>query len=399
MKRISLLLIVALLSVTSQVTWGQVLLTQWTFTNPASTWGASPLAPTDSNANLVIGGLTRGSGLTTQVTSAGTAWGGAGYQDGISQASQTQASAIANGNFFTFTITAAPGFSVSLDNIAAHNIRRSASGPDKYIWQYSLDGTNFNDIGTAFIGGMGNTNSGGNPRTAVDLSGIAALQGVPSGTTITIRVPAWNALGDAGTFYFNGTNGNNLTINGTIASTPLPLDLITFKGNRERNVNHLEWITAQEQNVSHFELERGTDGRSFTKVAKINATGNNGTANNQYSYNDAAAAATSYYRLRMVDMDGSARYSNIVVLHDDAIISSRHLYPNPAESTLFIEGIAGKSTYRIMDVAGREIASHNTVTLIEGSVVMIDVAHLQQGIYFLQLSDDKGNETIRFIKK
>lgn len=397
MKRISLLLIV-LFSVVAQLTWAQPL-AQWAFTNTSGTPGPSPLDPVTSDANLSIGGLTRGPGLVSTGATAANAWGASDFQDGVATASQTMDIAITNENYSTFTITANPGYKVSIDSIGAYNLRRSTTGPQAYGWQYSLDGINFTTIATNLPTGSG-TGAAGNPKAGINLSGIPALQDVFSGTTITIRIIAWGTSSEGGVFYINGGGTNpNLNIFGSVVAVPLPLELLAFKGKREHTVNHLEWTTAHEENVSHFELERGTDGRSFVKVAKINATGNNGITNNQYSHNDATAAATSYYRLRMVDMDGSARYSNIVALHDDVIVNSRHLYPNPTESTLFIEGIAGKSTYRIVDVAGREIVSRNTVTLTEGSAVTIDVAHLQQGIYFLQVSDDKGNETIRFVKK
>jgi hypothetical protein len=397
MKRVKLLCIIALLCVTTQFTWGQVSLASWTFTNAALDWGPSPKPPTTSNSNVTIVGLTRGSGITISGSAAATAWGGAGFSDGVAIGSQTADSAISLGNYFTFTIAATTGNNMSLTEIGAYNIRRSSTGPATFKWQYSLDGTSFTDIGSNITAG-GNTNSTGNPQSAITLSGISALQNVPSGTIVTFRIVAWSATGLSGTFYFNSASTNpNLTISGIISSTPLPLTLVSFKGQAENNANVLNWVTANEDNVASFELERGTNGYSFDKIATLSAKGNS-TTSNHYTYNDATASTTAYYRLKMVDVDGKANYSDIVVLRKGAMQSTINVYPNPAESTLFLEGLTNNSSYRITDALGREVIPTITVNA-EDALTSINISGLVQGIYFLQLTNDNRTETIRFIKK
>jgi hypothetical protein len=400
MKRLKLLCILALLLAVTQVTWSQTVeLAEWTFTNAASNWGPSPFPPSDSNNNVTIGGLTRGSGVTTQGTAAANAWGGAGFYDNVIPAtSQSASTAAANGNFFTFSFRAKPGYTLSVTQIAAYNIRRSGTGPLRFIWQYSIDGTNFTDIGT-FLETLGNTTDVGNAQSAIDLSTITALQNATPTTTITFRVLAWSTTSNGGTFYFNGGGANpSLIINGIVGSTPLPLNILSFKGKQENNINHLEWVTTDEKNVSHFELERGTNGYTFDKVATLHAKGNNTTANNHYMYKDAHAGTTAYYRLKMVDKDDKANYSDIVILRKGTIQSTINVYPNPAENTLFLEGLTNNSSYRITDALGREVISA-TALPVESTPISINISGLVHGIYFLQLTNDNGIETIRFIKK
>ncbi|MFA6056822.1 MAG: T9SS type A sorting domain-containing protein [Taibaiella sp.] len=405
MKRVKLLCIIALLCVTTQFTWAQVSLASWDFTNltgGSGNWGPSPNPPTTSNSNVTVVGLIRGPGVTALATgsAAASAWGGAGFFDNVLTTSQTRDSAISLGNYFTFSISATIGNNLSLSEIGAYNIRRSNTGPAKYKWQYSLDGTSFTNIGVgdSIIAG-GNVNSPGNPQPAITLSGIPALQNVPSGTTVTFRIVAWGASGLTGTFYFNSAGTNpTLTINGTISSTPLPLTLISFKGQAENNANVLNWVTANEENVASFELERGTNGSSFDKIATLSAKGNNTATNNHYTYKDVDASTTAYYRLKMIDRDDKANYSDIVVLRKGAIQSTINVYPNPAENTLFIEGLTNNSSYRITDALGRE-AIPTTAVHAEGALTSINISGLVQGIYFLQLTDDNGMETIRFVKK
>lgn len=399
MKRVKLLCTIALLCVTTQFTWAQVSLASWTFTNAALDWGPSPAPPTTSNSNVTVVGLTRGPGITTSGSAAATGWGGNGFSDGVLTGSQTADSAISLGNYFTFSLTATTGNNMSLSEIGAYNVRRSNSGPSNFKWQYSLNGVSFTDIGGTIPTGGNFNASPGNPQSAIALSGIPALQNVPSGTTVTFRLVAWTATGISGTFYFNsgGTNPT-LAINGTISSTPLPVTLISFKGQSENNENILNWVTANEDNVASFELERGTNGHSFDKIATLSAKGNSTTSNNHYTYNDATASATAYYRLKMVDVDGKANYSDIVVLRKGVMQNTINVYPNPAESTLFLEGLTNNSSYRITDALGREAISTTTIHA-EGALTSINISGLVQGIYFLQLTNDNRTETIRFIKK
>lgn len=397
MKQVKLLCIIALLCSTTQFTWAQ--LATWTFSNASGVWGPSPAPPSTTNGNVTVVGLTRGSGVTVSGTAAGAAWGGNGFSDGVLTASQTADSAIALGNYFTFSLTATSGNNMSLSGIGAYNVRRSNSGPANFKWQYSLDGTSFTDIGAAISTGGNFNASPGNPQSAIVLSGIPVLQNVPSGTTVTFRVVAWTATGISGTFYFNsGGTDPSLTINGTISSTPLPLTLVSFKGQSENNTNILNWVTTREDNVASFELERGTNGQSFDKITTINAKGNSTTANNQYTYTDATAGTTAYYRLKMMDRDDKANYSDIVVLRKGAVQNNIHVYPNPAESILFLEGLANNSSYRITDALGRAVIAATAVPA-ENTRVSVNISGLVQGIYFLQLTDEHGMETIRFVKK
>lgn len=401
MKQVKLLLITAILSVAAQLTWAQVTLSQWTFTNASgSTWPASPYAPVDSNANVSIGGLTRGSGILTQGQTAANAWGGNGFYDNVTPA--TAATAATLGNFYTFTIKSKTGYSMSLTEIAPYNIRRSGTGPLNFIWQYSIDGTSFTDIGSALLTG-GNTDDVGNPKVAVALDGISALQNLPATTTVTFRLLAWGGTtSQGGTFYFNGSStatNNNLRINGTVApSTPLPLTLISFKGTSTPQANVLSWSTANEENVARFELERGTNGQNFNKIAVIEAKGNNATTRNHYAYEDAITGSVDYYRLKMIDRDDKATYSDIVLLRNDVVKNDVRIYPNPAEGTLNIEGLNAKSSYRITDIMGKEVISLTAAT--GNNPVSVDVSGLTEGTYLLQFTDDKGNyQHVRFVKK
>jgi hypothetical protein len=172
--------------------------------------GGPPLTPASVDPNATVPAATYG----FSVASAGASndWGGSGFS-----VTSTESAAIADSNFASFSITANSGYQESLTTIDAYTIRRSKTGPSTGIWQYSVGGGSFTDIGSAITWG-GTTTNAGNPEGSVDLSGISALQNVAPGTNVTLRVVTWGASSTGGTWYFNGngTNPTTLTFEGSV---------------------------------------------------------------------------------------------------------------------------------------------------------------------------------------
>jgi len=176
--------------------------------------GPSPQAPTTNDANVTIGGLTRGSAFGTSGSPAGNTWGTT-----VSVTSPTSATtAVTANSFITLSLKANTGYTLSLGGISAYNVRRSASGPTTGQWQYSVNGSSFTDIGTAITWGS-TTTSAGNSQTAITLSGITALQSLSSTTTVTFRCVLWGASATTGTWYLNQfQTGNDFEVVGTVTS-------------------------------------------------------------------------------------------------------------------------------------------------------------------------------------
>lgn len=129
--------------------------------------------------------------------------------------------AVENDEFIEFSIGALPGYTVSL-SILDTRFRRSGTGPDRFLWQYSLD--NFATPGAAIGDTIIYEESvpEGHDQDILDLSGISELQEVGSGTVITIRLYGWGASAGGGTFAIGRRSGNDLEIGGTIGFPPGP---------------------------------------------------------------------------------------------------------------------------------------------------------------------------------
>jgi hypothetical protein len=206
----ALLLFLASASASAQTT-----LLGWDFnplTGGMNNFGSSPYTPTTIDPGVSSSGLVRGAGIGTIGTGAANAWGGNDF------ITTNLAAAITANDFATFTITPGTGQTLSLSSIEPYNIRRSGTGPTTGQWQYAVGASPFTNILTPITWGAVTT-AAGNAQAAIDLSVIPALQNIPSGTTVTFRVVAWDGSGSPGTWYFNdpaGIPGIDLEVRGTL---------------------------------------------------------------------------------------------------------------------------------------------------------------------------------------
>jgi fibronectin-binding autotransporter adhesin len=200
----------------------QVTLAGWDF-NGKNSIASNPLSATTTASNISVGGLTLGGGLSA--SNAGSTFGGSAWY-GNSTITGDAGAAATNNDFISLTLTANAGYTISLNEISPYNIRRSGTGPSSFLWQYQLGSNAWTDIGSSFSGGATTSNSG-NSQSAITLSGISALQGVSSSSTIGLRLLGWGAssasggvTGGGGTAFLNQFQGGaDFIITGLVSST------------------------------------------------------------------------------------------------------------------------------------------------------------------------------------
>ncbi len=178
------------------------------------------------------------------------------------------------------------------------------------------------------------------------------------------------------------TGINNIQV--APANFVLPLTLLSFNASIEDNAVQLQWETAAEMNVSHFEIERSADGRSYNSLGRVSSNANGG---GRYSYLDNAAPSTQYYRLKMVDLDLSFTYSHVLLVRNSAGTDLR-VYPNPANSSvqLSIPRLdAGNSYIRILNLQGVQLSTRNLNIQGQASTISMDVNTLRPGRYFIEI--------------
>ena len=120
-----------------------------------------------------------------------------------------------------------------------------------------------------------------------------------------------------GTYAFEFKVTNSLGLDGldTIlvynGERVLPVNLTEFNAQKNTDGVLLQWITATELNVAKFSVEKSKDGMSFSQMGVVEAT-NQTLA--KYSFTDLKPEeAVNFYRLKMVDKDGSYEYSKLTI--------------------------------------------------------------------------------------
>lgn len=250
--------------------------------------------------------------------------------------------------------TVPPGQYVKrLFEITPANNASSATG-EVTLYFTQAEFNSFNAVNTMDLPvGPGDTQSIANLRiekrggTSSDNSGLPATY---PGTAVTIDPEdadiVWNAAGSYWEVSFAVTG-----FSGFFAKTTdnvLPVRLLSFKARETENRALLQWQTTQEVNASHFDVERSTDAKQFEKIGRVEAAGSGGGLHD-YTFTDVQYGETPgqyYYRLRMVDADGTFVLSRIESLGHAPILN---VYPNPVATnqavTIEAQSQSGKYPY------------------------------------------------------
>jgi hypothetical protein len=192
-----------------------------------------------------------------------------------------------------------------------------------------------------------------------------------------------------------------------IANTPLPLKLVSFTAQLKTNsIAGLKWETVSEENVSHFSIQKSTDGAGYTDIAMVKAKGFGSQVAN-YTYTDDVSANYNagivYYRLKSVDNDGKFDYSETRILklsQSSDFTTGIAAYPNPVtnELRITIPLVWQNKTvmYEVIGLNGQTVSKAQKANA--GQTETTDVSKLQPGIYTIRVNCN-GQTTAQKIVK
>lgn len=179
----------------------------------------------------------------------------------------------------------------------------------------------------------------------------------------------------------------------------LPVTLVSFTGKTEDNFNRLVWQVEQEQNFSHYELERSTDGQNFVFHSRVTATGSR-----SYEVRDADVdqSPVYFYRLKQVDNDARFSYSATVKLSRAIKATSIRATPNPFNNVLKLSiTSAAKETLTLVltDLSGKQLL--RKLVNVQAGVNQLELneaGKLASGSYLLTMISAQQNSTIKILK-
>lgn len=190
--------------------------------------------------------------------------------------------------------------------------------------------------------------------------------------------------------------GGTATTSTTTASV-LPVELIRFDGKLFNNRTKLEWVTASELNVAGFEVLRSTNVRNWEYLTFVSA---NNEPSLYFTWDDHPYNGYTYYRLKIIDQDGTFEYSNIVSIRREKALNLT-LYPNPASREVYIEfDVEANSNTEIMvvDFLGRVVHQESVSSDSERSAfITLNVKPLVSGTYYLSMVSEGRRKAVPFV--
>lgn len=172
---------------------------------------------------------------------------------------------------------------------------------------------------------------------------------------------------------------------------PVPLKLISFTAERRQGISSLHWITENEQNVSHFDVQRSYDAVNYSTLGNVAAR--NRSQQENYFFDDRSLLkGFAWYRIRSVDIDGKFSYSRIAVVSENDLQSNSFVVLNPVRNAVTVFNKTGKDglfDYRLYNAGGQLIIKGNVGMASNGGAALSLPPQTATGIYILELSNDK----------
>jgi hypothetical protein len=167
------------------------------------------------------------------------------------------------------------------------------------------------------------------------------------------------------------------------AAGVLPIRLSNFAGVNVNTTNVLNWSTTQDEIGDMFELQHSTDGRNFVTIYTAAAIGSSN--GNSYNFKHANITDKNFYRLALINNNGTTQYSKVLALHSAKQNFNKQiiLSVTSAKNT--------NGTIQVVNAAGQIVFTKNIA--IAAGVQQIYLSNLQTsaGVYYLNYKDENDN--------
>lgn len=174
----------------------------------------------------------------------------------------------------------------------------------------------------------------------------------------------------------------------------LPLKYLSFDAVVNDKTVLLKWLTTQEVNNSHFEVERSFDNNNFSTIGLVMDGFTVDGTGKRYQYKDnsdeLAGWSIVYYRLKQFDIDGKTTYSKVLAVRLQAKANTlMQVSPNPFIENLnvrFTSTESGVAQIRITNITGQTLLSKQSTINKGYNTIQVDgLSGLATGMYVAQL--------------
>lgn len=173
------------------------------------------------------------------------------------------------------------------------------------------------------------------------------------------------------------------------AGSALPVQLGLFSVERKAHSVNLKWNTEQEINVKAFVIQK-SNGGDYQTIGEVKGYGNSNVQRSySFSDNDISTKSVSFYRIKMVDNDGTFEYSPVRSVKGSGVSTSFVVFPNPSygNAKISVTYLVEPSQVKVIDNAGRTVKS---IPLINNNI--IELQDLRKGGYIIMITGKQSGE-------
>ena len=276
-------------------------------------------------------------------------------------------------------VNCTPAYVGSITNLTPNSI----SGYYRVFADVNNDGY-FTPVSDTLLTSNTNFTVAGN--ATIGISGLVPLANINQNIFIVITQTTGAANGASRVIVFR-----------SVGCAPLPVSFKSFSASRiNRNNVILKWETVTEVNNRGFDIERNTANNSWEKTTFIptQATSGNSSSLLTYTFNDVNSnKGITQYRIKQIDIDGKAKFSDIRAVRGDGQQQKIIVYPTPSVDgrvNVLFEEKGSVRDITLTDMNGRVIKQWNAL-----SNNTLQIENLGSGMYLLKVTiRETGNQTI-----
>ena len=160
------------------------------------------------------------------------------------------------------------------------------------------------------------------------------------------------------------------------------------------NKTLLNWKVSEDGLGGYYIIQRSVDAVHFTDMSAKTDAGRASAVKSYAGYDLLPVKGYNYYRIKIVNADGSTYYSEIRAVNNsagNAALYALNIYPNPTNGpvNIILQNNSGKDAVigiSISDAAGRKIVNENKTAGVSLSLTY----KLKPGVYVVNLLSQDG---------
>ena len=173
---------------------------------------------------------------------------------------------------------------------------------------------------------------------------------------------------------------------------PLPVDLISFEGEKKNQTVLLHWETLAEINNDYFTIKRSADGVNFETIGTVEGSGTTNMPHKYYFTDYKPSAGINYYKLFQTDFNGITREKGLIDISLSSNTNIKYYVRNG-----FLVVVMPKNTDAILQINsldGRPVITD--IKLKEGTNKISLERLLKSQIYILKILSGSNLNTYKF---